>query len=285
MVYIQKAKNCQTKFLLEEYFGCILSFMIHFCPLASGSKGNATYVAYQQTRLLVDCGLSYKALTEKLAEIDVDPATLDAVLISHEHTDHIKGIDQLAKRHNLPVLCNADTARAIISSVKVRPTFKIFASGERFVYGDIEITPFTIQHDTLDPVMFTFMMGETKIGICTDLGMVTSLVRANLEGCHVLLLEANHDEEMVHACNRSMHYKQRVLSKQGHLSNRAAAALLKEIYHDKMERVYLGHLSGECNNPKVALGTVREVLQAHSISLELEIAHQDRVSSSLPINK
>lgn len=255
--------------------------MIGYCPLASGSKGNAIFVGSKTTKLLIDIGISYRALKERLEKIGLQPEMLDAVLVTHEHSDHIKGLEQLVKRHNIPILCNSDTAKAILRNVEERPMFKIFTTGESFTFGDVEIHPFSVQHDTCDPVMFTLQMDGIKLGVCTDIGFVTTLVKTHLHECDYLFIEANHDEEMVHASNRSQTYKSRVLSRLGHLSNKSAGALIKEVDHQGLKHVYLAHLSSECNHPKVALMGVQEMLEKRSSSLEISIAYQDSVSDPI----
>jgi phosphoribosyl 1,2-cyclic phosphodiesterase len=254
--------------------------MIGFCPLASGSKGNCIYVGTEKARVLIDAGISYKAIQEKLAEIGVDIDTIEAVLITHEHVDHIKGLATLTEKLKIPVLVNAETAKGIYSALHVRPKFKIFTTGEPFEFGDLRVRPFSVPHDTLDPVAFTMQVGEVKLGFCADLGHVTSLVRKELEFCDYLYLEANHEPSMVHACARPQVYKQRVLGKQGHLSNQDCAALLKTLMHTKLKHVHLAHLSSECNSPELALKTIQEVLEG----VEVSIAFQDQVSKPIYFN-
>jgi phosphoribosyl 1,2-cyclic phosphodiesterase len=256
-------------------------FLLHmplFCPLASGSKGNAIYVESRTTKLLIDNGLSFKALQERLEAIQVDVHTLEGVLVTHEHGDHIRGLERLQKVCSIPILANKDTARAILEEVNKPLEFKIFATGETFQFGDITIHPFSIQHDTLDPVAFTLSFDGIKIGVCADLGFVTSLVRNHLKDCDYLYIEANHEPSMVHACRRPPTYKQRVLSRQGHISNEACAELVEAIGHSNLKHIYLAHLSEECNNPELALKTVSaRKPEAASIS----IAYQNQVSHPL----
>jgi phosphoribosyl 1,2-cyclic phosphodiesterase len=252
-----------------------------FCPLASGSSGNCVYLGTNRVKILFDIGISYKLLGERLGGIGVKAEEISAVVISHEHADHIKGLAMIAKKGNIPIFCNSDTAKAIVQAVDIRPKFKIFSTGESFSFGDVEIHPFSIQHDTVDPVAFTVRFEGMKVGICTDLGFVTKLVEAQLKECDFLYLEANHEEEMVHACSRPMLYKQRVLSRQGHLSNRAAGELIKTVYHPKLKHVYLAHLSSECNNREMALKTVGEILQKHGIAVPLSIAEPHQISKQI----
>lgn len=252
-----------------------------FCPLASGSKGNAIFLGTDQVRILIDAGISASMLDKRLKEIDVDLKTIQAILITHEHTDHIQGLTVLAEKLNIPVFANAETAKGICSALLIRPRFKIFTTGEPFTFCDLEIRPFSIPHDTLDPVAFAIQMGSIKMGFCTDLGHATSLVKKQLEGCDYLYLEANHQPSMVHSSHRPMIYKQRVLSKQGHLSNEECAHLLASVSHPGLKHVHLAHLSSECNTPEVALKTVQDALIACNKNVEISIAYQEKVSKAI----
>ena len=255
--------------------------MYGFCPLASGSKGNCIYIGTKQAKILIDAGLSAKAIQQRLEAINVDIADIDAIVITHEHGDHIKGLRVLSCRKGIPVFTNSDTAKAIYHSLQECPKFKIFTTGETFEFADMEIHPFSIQHDAVDPVAFVIQTGNLKLGFCADLGFATTLVGAHLRDCDYLYLEANHEPAMVHACNRPMVYKQRVLSRQGHLSNEQCAALLKEVAHEGLKHVHLAHLSSECNAPEKALNAAREALES---STGVEVALQDKPSTLIFFN-
>ena len=252
--------------------------MIGFCPLASGSKGNCIYVGTPTTKILIDAGLSAKMIRERLDTIGVQLEDIDAILITHEHTDHIRGLDILGCKMGIPVFANSDTAKAIYEILDQCPKFKIFSTGEAFEFGDIEVHPFSIQHDAVDPVAFTIRTGGLKLGFCADLGFATTLVQSQLKGCDYLYLEANHEVSMVHACPRPMVYKKRVLSRQGHLSNEECAHLLEHIYHEGLKHVHLAHLSSECNSPDLALKIITEKFEALNAKTEVSIAYQDRPS-------
>ncbi len=247
-----------------------------FCSLASGSKGNATYVGTRGVKILIDAGINFKHLDLRLKEIGVSIEDIDAVLVSHEHSDHIKGLELLSKKFAIPIFANVETAKGITAAFDHRPKFKIFSTGESFHFGDIEIMPFSVQHDTLDPVAFTLEYSGYRLGICTDLGFATSLVKAHLSDLDALILEANHDEGMVHASSRPQVYKERVLGRQGHLSNHASAELLEAVYSTRLQQVFLAHLSSECNHPKVALETIQNRLGAKPLTIE--VLQQDQVN-------
>lgn len=252
-----------------------------FCPLASGSKGNCIYLGTGSTKILIDAGISAKALKAKLAEIQVDLADIDAILITHEHTDHIQGLKTLALRYGIPVFANSETAKGIVECLHDCPRFKIFSTGETFEFGDLEIHPFSIQHDTLDPVAFTIRLDSLKLGFCTDLGFVTSLVQNQLQECDYLYIEANHQPSMVHASARPMVYKQRVLSRTGHLSNEACGKLLASVAHPKLRHVHLAHLSSECNTPETALSVINAILDENGIQLDMCTAPQHMISKAI----
>lgn len=255
--------------------------MYGFCPLASGSKGNCIFLGTNKVKILIDAGISGKAIKSRLEEINVDVQEIDAILITHEHTDHIQGLKVLAYNMGIPVFANSETAKGIAEHFHDCPKFKIFSTGETFEFGDLHIHPFSIQHDTPDPVAFTIKVDGLKLGFCTDLGFVSTLVQNHLTDCDYLYLEANHEPAMVHASNRPMIYKQRVLSRSGHLSNEACGQLLKNIAHDKLKHVHLAHLSSECNTPEKALTVVHEILQSHGIHLDLSTAPQDKISKRI----
>jgi phosphoribosyl 1,2-cyclic phosphodiesterase len=252
-----------------------------FCPLASGSKGNVIFLGTERTRILIDAGISGMNLEKRLSAIDVDLDTIAAILITHEHADHIQGLGSFAEKLKIPVFSNAETAKGICAALKIRPRFKIFTTGEPFEFEDLEIHPFSIPHDTLDPVALTIRTSSLKLGFCTDLGCATSLVKKQLEDCDYLYLEANHQPSMVHASHRPMIYKQRVLGRQGHLSNESCASLLASVFHQDLKHVHLAHLSSECNHPELALKIVREFLASQNKSVDLSIAYQEQNSKSI----
>lgn len=258
--------------------------MLGFCPLASGSKGNCIYLGTKNTKILIDAGISTKATQARLAEINVDLADIDAILVSHEHGDHIQGLKVMAYKMGIPVLANSETAKGIVDTFHDCPKLKIFSTGESFEFGDLEIHPFSVQHDTPDPVAFTIRSNGMKLGFCTDLGFVTSLVQNQLRDCDYLYVEANHQVSMVHASSRPMVYKQRVLGRSGHLSNEACGQLLSHVAHSNLKHVHLAHLSSECNSPEVAINVIKGILEENGIQLNLCIAPQDKIGKAIYFN-
>lgn len=257
--------------------------MYGYCPLASGSKGNSIVVSNGKHKVLIDAGLSGRATMQRLAELDIDLSEIDAILVTHEHTDHIRGLKVLALKHGIPILANSETAKAICTFLGAVPKFQIFSTGEPFSFKGFEFTPFTIQHDAADPVAFTARFDELKIGFCADLGFATTLVRAHLQECDYLYLEANHEPSMVYASPRPMIYKQRVLGRAGHLSNEACGELLAHVASDRLRHVHLAHLSSECNHPEKALEVVGAAV-AH-LSIELDVAPQETIGRRIDFGK
>lgn len=247
--------------------------MLGFCPLGSGSKGNCIYIGSSATKILIDVGLSCKAIVERLQVIGVDATEIAAIMITHEHIDHIRGLATFSKKYGVPICANSDTAAAIESYFGVSFKFKIFTTGERFSFGDIDFLPFSVQHDAVDPVAFVVWVEGLKLGICADLGFVTPSVKKHLAYCDYLYIEANHEPSMVHASARPLVYKQRVLGRLGHLSNEQCAELVRDIYHPQLRHIHLAHLSSECNAPLRALERVQSMCIA-----PVAIAKQDEIS-------
>ncbi|MFN0064829.1 MAG: MBL fold metallo-hydrolase [Chlamydiales bacterium] len=252
-----------------------------YCPLGSGSKGNSIYFGTENTKILIDAGLSGRVIKQRLAEINVSLEEIEAVLVSHDHFDHIQGLKVLGLRYHIPIMANTETAKGIYAYLRECPEFLIFTTGESFTFKDIEIHPFSIQHDTADPVAFTIISAGLKWGFCTDLGFPSPIVRHQLRGCDYLYIEANHEPHMVHACNRPMVYKQRVLSRSGHLSNEACADLLADIVHDELKHIQLAHLSQECNSPETALEIIKSKLREKGREIKVSIAPQERIGEAV----
>ncbi len=255
----------------------LASMAVSVTVLASGSKGNCTLVSSRGTRLLIDAGLCCREILRRLLLCGHDAHSIDAILITHEHADHIGGLRVLARKLKIPVYISGATYQEYQRSLRdsnghcvnldCRETFN---SGSPFQIGDITVTPFTIPHDAVDPVGFTFRSDGIKIGICTDLGYIPASVRNHLRGCHVLMLESNHDLEMLRGGPYPWSVKQRVMSSTGHLSNDALADFLTTDYDGGAEFLILAHLSEQNNHPEIArmtaeraLGAQRDLLHNH----------------------
>lgn len=212
-----------------------------------------------QTRLLIDAGISARELRKRLELVGVDVASLNALLITHEHTDHVRGLGPLVRQLGLPVYLQSDLARALPDIGKPE-CVREFVDGEEFTVNDLTIRPFAVTHDSLAPVGFTLSGEQGKIGVATDLGIATRLVAECLKNCRALVIETNHDEELLRDGPYPWTLKQRVRSNHGHLSNGSGGTLLQELLWDGLESVFLGHLSETNNRPELALEVVHKVL-------------------------
>jgi phosphoribosyl 1,2-cyclic phosphodiesterase len=235
--------------------------------LASGSRGNSAVVQTSKTKILVDAGISCRETFRRMKALGEDPRCLSAILITHEHSDHVYGLLTLAKKLKVPVFMTGATHQAWAKAMRdddgVRPTLEpleIFASGRSFQVGDIAVTPFTIPHDAADPVGFTFRAEGVKVGIATDLGYVPASVRDHLRSCEVLVMESNHDVEMLRVGPYPWSVKQRVMSRVGHLSNDALAEFFTSDYDGEAAFVVLAHLSELNNHPEIARGAAEKAL-------------------------
>ncbi|WP_035236163.1 MBL fold metallo-hydrolase [Desulfobacter vibrioformis] len=236
------------------------------CPLASGSKGNAIFVSAPDTAVLVDAGLSGIEIQRRMASVGVAPQSLKAIIITHEHTDHIKGAGILSRRFNIPVYATRDTFAAC-KNLGAIDQVTFFECGDAFEIGSLTVNPFSISHDACDPAGLTLTHGAKKIGIATDLGVVTNLVRTHLSHSNALYIEANHDPDMLMAGPYPWHLKQRIQSRTGHLSNQDARDLVAQVFHKDLDHVILAHLSEENNRPEKAATEMSKNLDPLSTAL------------------
>ncbi|HEU5451139.1 MAG TPA: MBL fold metallo-hydrolase [Terriglobales bacterium] len=239
--------------------------------LASGSRGNCSVLATSSTRLLVDAGLSARETFKRLREVGEDCSSFSAIVVTHEHSDHVNGLAALARKLKVPVYLTGATyqafrrwARDKYESKSELPRVEHFAAGSPFCIGDIGILPFTIPHDAVDPVGFAFRAEGVKIAIATDLGYVPASVADHLRGCDALLIEANHDLEMLRGGPYPWSVKQRVMSRVGHLSNDALADFLAGDYDGSASFLVLGHLSEQNNLPELARRAAERALGTRS---------------------
>ena len=234
--------------------------------LASGSRGNSTIVESSTTRILVDAGISCRETFKRMKAVNEDPHSLSAILITHEHSDHVYGLLVLAKKLNIPVFMTGAThnswSRSVRDACGEMPVVKLelFSAGRRFQVGDIDVTPFTIPHDAVDPVGFTFRTEGVKVGIATDLGYMPPGVCDQLRECNVLIIESNHDLERLRLGPYPWSVKQRVMSRVGHLSNDALAQFFCNDYDGGASYLVLAHLSEQNNHPELARGAAEKAL-------------------------
>lgn len=253
--------------------------------LRSGSCGNAALLYSDKTKILIDCGISGKAVTSALSELDVTPEELDAIVVTHEHVDHISGIGVMMRRYKIPVWANHGTWAAMHPSVgKIDDTLiKTFNTDECFEIGNIGISPFSIPHDAADPVGYSFESGGDKISVATDIGELKRDLFAAIRGSKTVLLEANHDVNMLEIGSYPISLKRRIRGKLGHLSNDDAGKAAEFLVNLGTENILLGHLSEENNYPDLALQTVVCALNEAGIKngtdVMLGVARRDAVCS------
>jgi phosphoribosyl 1,2-cyclic phosphodiesterase len=245
--------------------------------LASGSAGNATFVASGRTRILVDAGLSLRELTRRMAEIGENPAGLSAVLVTHEHCDHVAGLPILAKKHKIPVYLTHRAAPTIDWN-GATARVETFQAGYRFRIGDLEIDSFSIPHDAADPVAFAVRDASNRIALVTDLGYVPESVKYHLRGTDLLVLEANHDLEMLRVGPYPWSVKQRVMGRNGHLSNDDMDRFIREDLDSRTGILILAHLSENNNFPAQVRLVAEQALASRSLPTRLVIAEQRRTT-------
>ncbi len=263
--------------------------MIRFCSLYSGSSGNCLFISSGSTRILIDAGLSCKKITEALNSIGESPQDIDALLITHEHSDHIRGVGTFSKRFGVPVYANYSTWAAMEAYVEnVSAENRVsFVTGEKFGVGDIEIEAFNIPHDAVEPVGYNFYINGRKITTATDIGHVNKNLLSSIENSELILLESNHDVELLKVGPYPWHLKRRILSDVGHLSNEMAGKVVAYLASKGTKRFLLGHLSRENNFPELAYQTVCNALRERNIRIGsdifLDVALRDRVGQVIEL--
>ena len=234
---------------------------MRFTSIASGSSGNCTYIGSDNTHILVDAGVSKKRIEEGLHELDLSLEDIDAIFVTHEHTDHISAIRTILKKHDIPVYATGGTIKGIRQSDKkgemAGSEFRRVFVDQAVVVGDMIVNPMKISHDALEPCGYRIFCGDKKVGVATDLGCYDEYTVKCLEGCDALLLEANHDVRMLQTGPYPYILKTRILGDKGHLSNDKSSELLCRLLHENIKGVFLGHLSKENNMPELAYETVR----------------------------
>ena len=246
--------------------------------LGSGSAGNCAYLETEETRLLIDAGFSGREIRDRLLTIGRTPESLHGILITHEHSDHVQGLTTLCAKLQIPIYCNRDTKEAMEDQLDAKFfDCRIFSTGATFEVGDVSVDAFSVPHDARDPVGFLLRTSAGNIGFLTDLGHATKLVIERVRAANVLLLETNHDLKLLREdTRRPWSIKQRIQSRQGHLSNVAAADVAEQIVSSELRHLYLGHLSRDCNRPELAYQVVSERLQQLAAShVRIESTSQD----------
>jgi phosphoribosyl 1,2-cyclic phosphodiesterase len=245
--------------------------IVKICILASSSSGNSTFIASSKTRILIDAGLSRKETFERLAAIGECPENIDAVLVSHEHVDHVSGLIPVLKKTNATVYLSRLTAPAIDWN-EYTPRLETFQAGQRLCIGDLEVDTFTIPHDAVDPVGFVVRAEGVKIGVATDLGYVPENVRVHLRGSDFLMLESNHDLEMLKVGPYPWSVKQRVMGRKGHLSNEGVSEFILNSLDTSTATLVLGHLSEHNNHPEIVRLVAAQALFKRCMDTKLVVA-------------
>jgi phosphoribosyl 1,2-cyclic phosphodiesterase len=245
--------------------------------LASGSRGNSAIIEADNCRLLIDAGLSGKETERRLASIDMAAEDLDAILVTHEHHDHVGGVGPLARRYQLPVYLDYQTHAALPKLGQIED-LHCFSAGDSFSFKDLRISSFSTTHDAVNPVGYAIESSEGKVGFATDLGIATRLVAENLKHCRVLILEANHDEQMLLNGPYPWNLKQRIRSRHGHLSNLETGRLLEELCWEGLDALFLAHLSEENNSPKLVGQVIQQTLDAFGLDTTIVVGRQAEAS-------
>lgn len=254
--------------------------MLNFCSLYSGSSGNSLFVQSDNTKILVDCGVSSKKIEEALNSIEVDASSIDAILVTHEHSDHVKGLATFSSKFDVPVFSTAETFDNMekITSKISNNNVNYFKADEKFCIGDLEILPFSIPHDAANPCGFNIFNNNKKLSIATDIGHMNSKILSHLEGSSFLLLESNYDTEVLKCCSYPFYLKSRISGPTGHLSNDMAGKTITYLLKNGLKTAMLGHLSKESNLPELAYTTTVSEILSNGIdenSFNISVASRD----------
>ena len=262
---------------------------IKFCPLFSGSNGNSIFISYKSTRILIDCGCSFKRIKESLSCIDEDIFGLDAVLITHSHNDHTSALPMLLKYLNVPIVGSKGTLQELYPKISNYMS-KLYANDTNRKFGlkDLSVESFSVPHDASDTVGYNIFSDNKSISLLTDIGHLSEGLYANVKGRDLVFLESNHDVHVLENCSYPHYLKQRILSNYGHLSNENAGIFAGHLVKDGAKKVILGHLSGEANTAELAYDTVAELLSANGIrvnsDMELSVSRRGELGKIVMID-
>lgn len=260
--------------------------MLKICSIASGSSGNCIYARSENTHILIDAGISGKRINEALSLLGTSPLRIHAILVTHEHIDHIKGLGILSRKYRIPIYASELTWHKIMGSgicgVIDETLFNKIIPDTDFIINDIVIHPFKTKHDAVDPICYTLSKSGRKISIATDLGCYDDYTTGNLAKSNILFIEANHDIKMLQNGNYPPFLKKRILGEKGHLSNNATGKLISEICHENLKYIILGHLSRENNDPLIAFDFVKAEIDSFNsksgVHIQLAVADRERTS-------
>ncbi|NLB55270.1 MAG: MBL fold metallo-hydrolase [Lentisphaerae bacterium] len=255
---------------------------ITFCILGSGSSGNSTYIGSGSTAILIDAGFSGRDTARRLEQINLLPDNITAICLTHEHSDHTAGLRVLCERHGIKPYANRGTIDALsVADPRLNSlNWNVFLTGSRFKIGTLTIEPFSVPHDAYDPVGFIISSDTAKLGIVTDMGMPTHLIKEKLKDCHALIVESNHDIDLLQTANRPWQVKQRIAGRQGHLCNEKAAEMICEIAGSHLTHVFLSHLSNDCNTPELAHDCMSAALKKNGLqNIDVHLSFPDKISN------
>ncbi len=259
--------------------------MIHFCNLYSGSSGNSTYIASETTSLLIDAGVSCQKITNALAKLNTSLSKINGILISHEHSDHVKGIEVICKKFHIPVYATSKTWEAM-QNLKVPNELKCYFDADKeFLLGDIRVFPFSIPHDAADPCGFSLFCGTRKVTVATDIGHIDDTLMQKMYASDILLIESNYDRDTLICGPYPYLLKKRIQSDIGHLSNEMTGKAVKTLYENGVTNIILGHLSKENNFPELAYQTTLNEIQTSSCEMPftLSVAKRDDVDEMITL--
>jgi len=254
--------------------------MFNFCSLYSGSSGNCLYVETSTTKILIDSGVSCKKVENALSSLDINPSNINAILVTHEHSDHVKGLSTVSKKYNIPVFATKETFENMPSQTfkLEEKNIKAFNIEDNFSIGDIKVSPFSIPHDAANPCGFNISNGNKTISIATDIGHMNSAILKRLEGSSFLLLESNYDTEVLKCCSYPFSLKTRISGPTGHLSNDMASKTITYLLKNGLKTAMLGHLSKDSNFPELAYSTTVNEILSNGIdenSFNISVASRD----------
>lgn len=262
--------------------------MLKIQTLSSGSAGNITYIGSSTTGILVDVGLSLSMTLKLMSQANIDPHSITALVITHEHSDHIKGVADFVTKYNVPIYCYNRHAKTLRGCLKLPPHYFV-ETESTYLIGDISVSCFPVPHDSKFCLGYTFQCGEACVGIATDIGQMTDIILANLARCQVIVLESNHDiQKLIANPNYPEWLKRRILGNRGHLSNIDCGRAIAKLYQANVSQVILGHLSEKNNTPLLAYETVKQFLASQGIiegkDIYIDVALQSKVGNCYCIN-
>lgn len=256
--------------------------MFKFCNLYSGSSGNCSFVCTENVNILIDCGETQKKIITALESIDKDISKIDAIIVTHEHSDHVKNLGSISKKYNIPVYANEKTFNNMPEQTKLitESNKKIFNTDDHFEIGDLKIHPFHIPHDAADPCGYNIYNNEKKISVATDIGHMTPEILHNLEESNFLLLESNYEPEILKYAKYPYYLKKRILGPNGHLSNQEAGNTITKLLYSGVNNIMLGHLSNQTNFPELAYKTVMDEIISKKLNNNLTLNVASRIKPS-----